>query len=103
MIGPRVFRSEKTHWLNNKHLEKTHNFFERYGGKTLIIARFVPIVRTIAPFIAGIGAMSYSRFQFFNVIGAVAWVCGLIYVSFFFGNLPFVKNNFSLVVFTIIF
>ena len=92
---PKLFRPE--------HLERTHDFFERYGGKTIIIARFVPIVRTFAPFVAGIGKMTYSRFMAFNVGGALLWIVLLLPLGYFFGNLPVVKNNFTLVIFGIIF
>ena len=92
---PKLFRPE--------HLQRTHDFFERYGGKTIIIARFVPIVRTFAPFVAGIGKMTYSRFMAFNVGGALLWIVLLLPLGYFFGNLPVVKNNFTLVIFGIIF
>ena len=92
---PRLIRPE--------YLAKTHEFFERYGGKTIILARFVPIVRTFAPFVAGSGAMDYRRFMMFNVVGAVLWVVLLLPAGWFFGNLPWVKKNFELVVLGIIF
>ena len=92
---PKLFRPE--------HLQRTHDFFERYGGKTIIIARFVPIVRTFAPFVAGIGKMTYSRFMAFNVGGALLWIVLLLPLGYFFGNLPVVKKNFTLVIFGIIF
>jgi membrane-associated protein len=92
---PRLIRPE--------YLAKTHEFFERYGGKTIILARFVPIVRTFAPFVAGSGAMDYRRFMMFNVVGAVAWVVLLVPAGWFFGNLPWVKKNFELVVLGIVF
>lgn len=85
-------------FLKKEHFDKTHAYFEKYGGKTIIIARFVPIVRTFAPFVAGIGAMNYRRFFLFNVIGGVAWVLICLYAGYFFGNLPIVKKNFELVV-----
>lgn len=85
-----------------QHLQKTHDFYERYGGKTIIIARFVPIVRTFAPFVAGIGKMTYSRFMMFNVTGALLWIGLLLPAGYFFGNLPWVKKNFSVVVLAII-
>lgn len=84
------------------HVKRTHDFYERYGGKTLIIARFVPIVRTFAPFVAGIGNMLYSRFMMFNISGAVLWICLLLSAGYFFGNLAIVRNNFSVVVLAII-
>lgn len=88
--------------IKPQHLQKTHDFYERYGGKTIIIARFVPIVRTFAPFVAGIGKMTYSRFMLFNVSGAFLWIGLLLPAGYFFGNLPWVKKNFSLVVMAII-
>lgn len=89
--------------IKQKHIDKTHEFFERYGGKTIIIARFVPIVRTFAPFVAGIGAMTYSRFMMFNVVGALLWVGLITPAGYFFASHPIVKNNFSLVILGIIF
>ncbi|MGV3772492.1 MAG: DedA family protein [Verrucomicrobiales bacterium] len=100
-IGPKAFR-EGRRFLNINHLRKTEAFYERYGGKTIIIARFVPIVRTFAPFVAGIGHMKYSTFMSFNVIGAFVWIFSLTLAGYFFGNLPLVKNNFTLVIFGII-
>jgi len=100
--GPKVFRASTSRWLNPKHLERTHEFMEKYGGKAIIIARFVPIVRTFAPFVAGVGRMTYLRFMAYNVVGAVAWVACFVPAGYFFGNLPVVKNNFSLVIFGII-
>lgn len=100
-IGPRAFSGE-IRFLKKEYLERTHAFYERHGGKTIILARFVPIVRTFAPFVAGVGAMNYSRFFMYNVIGAIAWVGLFIPVGYFFGNLPQVKENFSLVILAII-
>lgn len=90
-------------WLNKKHLDRTHAFFEKHGGKTIIFARFVPIVRTFAPFVAGAGAMTYGKFILYNVVGAVAWVGLLLGAGYFFGQIPVVKNNFTLVTLGIIF
>lgn len=101
-LGPRVFHYQDSRWLNRKHLERAHAFYERHGGKTIVIARFVPIIRTYAPFVAGIGAMSYARFVAYNVGGAVLWVTSLAYAGYFFGNLPIVKNNLTLVIIGII-
>ena len=101
-VGPRVFRQEGVRFLNRKHLERTHGFYERYGAKTIVIARFVPIVRTFAPFVAGIGRMTYRRFLFYNVAGALLWVLGLVLGGYLFGNIPVVRRNFSLVIFAII-
>lgn len=101
-VGPRVFHRDDVRWLNRKHLERTHEFFEKYGGKTIILARFVPIVRTFAPFVAGVGAMTYSKFLFYNVTGGLLWVVSLTLAGYFFGNIPVVRNNFSLVIIAII-
>jgi membrane-associated protein len=100
-IGPRAFTG-KVRFLKKEYLDRTHRFYERHGGKTIILARFIPIIRTFAPFVAGIGAMNYTRFIIYNVTGAIVWVAGFIYVGFFFGNLPWVKDNFSLVIMGII-
>src|SRR3954469_18219492 len=102
-VGPKVFTSSTSKLLNREHLLKTQAFYDRYGGKTIIIARFIPIVRTFAPFVAGIGKMQYRRFFLFNLIGAVAWVALFIPAGYFFGNLPSVKKNFHVVIFAIIF
>jgi membrane-associated protein len=101
-IGPKVFKYEDSWFFKKAYVERTHRFFERHGGKTIILARFVPIVRTYAPFVAGIGRMDYGRFLLFNVVGAAAWVASLCYAGYFFGNLPVVKNNLSLVILGII-
>jgi membrane-associated protein len=101
-VGPKVFH-EESRFLNRKHLQRTHEFYERYGGKTIIIARFVPIIRTFAPFVAGIGTMSYGKFIAYNVIGGVGWVVSITLAGYFFGNIPIVKNNFTFVIFAIIF
>ena len=101
-IGPRVMKSETSRWLNKKHLEKTHRFFEKYGGKTIILARFVPIVRTFAPFVAGAGAMNYRKFIAFNVVGAIAWVVSMMGAGIVFGQMDVVKKNFELVVIGIV-
>ena len=101
-IGPRVFRFEDSWLFKRAYLERTHRYFEKYGGRTIVITRFVPIVRTYAPFVAGIGGMTYWRFSLFNLAGAVLWVAGLAYAGYFFGNLPPVKNNLSLVILGII-
>lgn len=102
-LGPKVFHFERSRWFNPDHLKKTHNFYERYGAKTIVIARFVPIVRTFAPFVAGIGSMTYGKFISYNVIGGVLWVVVCVLGGFYFGNLPFVKKNFSLVILAIVF
>ncbi len=102
VVGPKVFHRENVRFLNRKHLERTHQFYERYGGKTIVIARFVPIVRTFAPFVAGIGKMTYGHFLSYNVIGGAAWVLGFVMAGFWFGNIPVVKRNFTFVIFAII-
>ncbi len=101
-LGPRVFQWEQSRWFNRRALDHTHAFYLRHGGKTIIIARFVPLVRTFAPFVAGIGAMPYRRFLVFNVVGALIWVALLLYAGYFFGNLPAVKRHLSVVIFGII-
>lgn len=101
-IGPAVFRRESGRFLKKAHLERTQEFYERYGGKTIIIARFVPIVRTFAPFLAGVGQMNYSKFAVYNVTGAIAWVVVGIYAGFLFGGIELVKENFSLVIVAIV-
>jgi membrane-associated protein len=100
-LGPRVF-TEKVPFLKKEHLERTHAFYEKYGGKTIILARFIPIIRTFAPFVAGVGAMTYGKFIMFNVVGALLWVPLFTLMGYFFGNLPFVQENFELVVIAII-
>jgi len=102
-VGPKVFRSESSRWLNRKHLERTSEFYERYGVKTVVIARFMPIVRTFAPFVAGIGRMYYPRFLFFSVLGSILWIGSFVTAGYLFGNIPVVKRNFTLVVLAIIF
>jgi membrane-associated protein len=100
-VGPRVFR-ENVRYLNRRHLDRTHAFYEKHGGKTIVMARFVPIVRTFAPFVAGIGAMRYRRFLPIDVFGGVLWVGLFVFGGYFFGNLPIVKRNFSVVILAII-
>ena len=101
-LGPKVFTAESSRLLNKKHLLRTQEFYERYGGKTIIIARFIPIVRTFAPFVAGIGQMRYRRFFAFNLVGALLWVGLILPIGYAFGNLPVIKKNFSIVIFAII-
>lgn len=100
-IGPKVF--EKNYkFLNKKYLERTQHFFEKYGGKTIIIARFLPIIRTFAPFLAGVGRMSYVKFLMYNVVGGIIWAGLFVWAGFFFGNVPLVKENFTIVILAII-
>ena len=101
-LGPKVFHWENSRLFNKAALEKTHAFYEHHGGKTLVISRFLPLFRTFAPFVAGIGAMSYARFTLFNLIGAVSWVCGLTLIGYWFGNMPWIKQNLSVVIIAII-
>jgi membrane-associated protein len=100
-VGPRAFTGE-IRWLKKSYLDRTHAFFERHGGKTIILARFVPIVRTFAPFLAGVGSMRYSQFLAYNLIGGVVWVGLFVWAGYFFGNLPVVRDNFTLVILAII-
>jgi len=103
LLGPKVFSEEKIRFLKKEYLQRTHEFYEKHGGQTIIIARFIPIIRTFAPFVAGIGHMSYPRFLFYNITGCVAWVTLCLAAGYYFGNIPIVKQNFSLVIFGIIF
>ena len=100
--GPKVFRAEDSRWFNRRHLERTHAFYERHGGKAIIIARFVPIVRTYVPFVAGIGAMPYARFLAFSIAGALLWVMSLSLAGYWFGNIPAVKENLAAVIAVIV-
>jgi membrane-associated protein len=101
-LGPKVFRREDSRWLSKRHLERAQAFYERYGGKTIFLARFVPILRTFAPFVAGIGRMGYARFVLWNVAGGITWVYAMLFAGFFFGNIPVVKRNFHYVVLAIV-
>ncbi len=103
MIGPKIFHSESAKILNKKHLTATQEFYKRYGSKTIVIARFMPIIRTFAPFVAGIGRMKYQEFFLWNVVGAIAWVFSFVIAGYFFGNIPLVKENLSLFILGIIF
>lgn len=98
----RILRGEKIRFIKEEHIQKTNEFYDKYGGKTIIIARFIPIIRTFAPFVAGIGNMDYKKFILFNVVGGVVWVIGFTLLGYFFGNLPVIKRNFTLVIFGII-
>jgi membrane-associated protein len=101
-LGRRLFLGETSRFLNKKHLDKTHEFFERYGGKTIILARFVPIVRTFAPFVAGMGKMTYRRFMVYNIVGGLVWIFLFLFAGYWFGGLESVKKNFTLVIMGII-
>ena len=101
-LGPRVFRREGVRFLNKRHLDRTHAFYEKHGGKTVVIARFVPIIRTFSPFVAGVGAMTYPRFLAYDIAGGFIWVGLFVLGGHFFGNLPVVKRNFTLVILAII-
>ncbi|MFH0777812.1 MAG: DedA family protein [Candidatus Eisenbacteria bacterium] len=101
-VGPGILQKERIRFVKKSYLERTHHFYERHGGKTIVIARFLPIIRTFAPFVAGLGYMSYKRFMFFNVTAGIAWVGIFLAAGYFFANLPVVKNNFTLVIVGII-
>ena len=101
-LGPAVFKREDSKLLNKKHLLKAQEFYEKYGGKTIILARFVPIVRTFAPFVAGVGKMNFFRFWVFNIVGAILWVVICVGAGYFLGSIPFVKKNFEAVIVLIV-
>ena len=101
-VGPKVFCKEDSRFFKKEYLERTHAFYEKHGGKTIIIARFVPIIRSFAPFVAGIGRMSYGRFLAFNIIGGIGWVMLLVGAGYLFGNIPLVRDNYSLAIVAII-
>lgn len=101
-IGPAVFKREDSVFLRKKHLERAHAFFEKYGGRAIILARFVPIVRTFVPFVAGVGRMHYGRFITYNVVGGFIWIYFFLYAGYWFGGLPFIQRNFKLVILAII-
>ena len=101
-VGPRIFHFEKSRWFNPAHLARAHAFYERHGGKTIVIARFVPIVRTYVPFVAGLGTMPYLRYLVFCVAGALLWVVSLCLAGYWFGNLPKVKENLTIVILAIV-
>ncbi|MEN9479015.1 MAG: hypothetical protein RLZZ298_410 [Pseudomonadota bacterium] len=101
-FGPKVFHWESSRFFNKNALIKTHEFYEKHGGKTLVLSRFLPLFRTFAPFVAGIGAMSYAKFTFFNLVGAIAWVVSLCLAGFWLGNIPWVKQNLTIIIIGII-
>jgi membrane-associated protein len=101
-VGPRVFSKEASRFLNPKHLQRTHQFYAKHGGKTIILARFVPIVRTYVPFVAGLGAMPYARYLAYCIAGAVLWVGSLCIAGYFLGNMPIIKNNLTVVIMVIV-
>jgi membrane-associated protein len=102
IVGPEIFHKRKLPLVNEGHLKRTEEFYEKHGGKTIILARFIPVIRTFAPFVAGIGKMEYARFMGYNLIGAILWNMTFLVSGYYFGNLPFVKNNFSIVLLAII-
>ena len=101
-VGPKVFHWEQSRFFNRKALDRAHAFYEKHGGKTIVITRFVPILRTFAPFVAGIARMTYVRFTAYNLAGALAWVLALLYAGYWFGNVPFVKQNLTWVILSIV-
>ena len=101
-IGEKLFSNPQSRIFNRKHLEQTHAFYERHGAKTIMLSRFIPLIRTFAPFVAGMGSMSYRKFFAYNVIGALVWVFGVVLLGHFFGNIPYVQKNFSLVILAIV-
>jgi membrane-associated protein len=102
LVGPKVFHKENVRFLNKDHLRRAHEFYEKYGGITIILARFMPFIRTFAPFVAGIGSMTYWKFLTYNVVGGVGWVAVFVFMGYFFAEMEFVKNHFSLVILAII-
>jgi membrane-associated protein len=101
-VGPRVFDRPDSRWFRQEHLRRTQAFYDRFGGVTIIIGRFVPIVRTFAPFLAGVAGMTYRKFLSFNVVGAMAWIASLVYAGYLFGNIPWVKDHLTLIVLAIV-
>jgi membrane-associated protein len=101
-LGKHFFTNEGSRWLNPKHLERAHGFYDRFGGSAVILSRFMPIIRTYVPFVAGLAAMAPRRFTLFNAVGAVLWVAGLAYAGYFFGNIPWVKGNLTAIIIGIV-
>lgn len=102
LTGPKIFHKEQVRFLNREYLGRAHRFYEKYGKKTIIIARFVPIIRTFSPFVAGIARMTYIKFLSFDIVGGVVWVGSFVFAGYYFGNIPAVRQNFALVIFAII-
>lgn len=102
LIGPQIFSANHSRLLNRKYLEETHQFYEKHGGKTIILARFIPIIRTFAPFVAGVGYMSRYQFSLYNITSAILWIGSLLSLGYFFGSLPLIKDNFTIVIYGII-
>jgi len=101
-VGPRIFEQQQVRFLRKEYLDRTHDFYERHGGKTIIIARFIPIIRTFAPFVAGVGSMTYLRFISYNVIGGMAWIAVFVFGGYYFGNITAVRENFTFVIAAIV-
>ena len=101
-VGPKVFSRPDSRWIRQEHLRRTQAFYERYGGVTIVIGRFVPIIRTFAPFLAGVAQMPYGRFLSYNVVGGILWIASLVYAGYLFGNIPWVKDNLALIVVAIV-
>jgi membrane-associated protein len=102
IIGPKAFNKERARFFKKEYLDRTHQFYKKYGGETIIIARFIPIIRTFAPFVAGIGKMTYWKFISYNIIGGVGWVAVFVFMGYFFGSIPLVKKHFTIIIFAII-
>ena len=102
-MGDRIFNKEHVRFINREYLDRTHAFYEKHGGKTIVIARFMPIIRTFAPFVAGIGKMNYLHFISYNIIGGITWIASFVFGGYYFGNIPMVKKNFTMVILAIIF
>jgi len=101
-FGSLILKRQGAWFLKKEHIDRTHRFYEKYGPKTIVLARFVPIIRTFAPFVAGVGKMSYARFLTYNVVGGILWIAAFVFGGYFFGNIPAVKENFTIVIFAII-
>jgi len=101
-VGPKVFSAKNSFLLNKKHLDQAHRFYEKHGGKTIILARYIPIIRTFAPFVAGVGYMGIKQFSLYNIASAVLWIASLLYAGYYFGSLPIIRDNFSMVIYGII-